>query len=157
MDNKQFLEIIATMNALWQPPLQTKAELTIWNGMIGDMEAVKVQGAIMALAQKSQYRPTVAQINETIDELTGTKRISATEAWLIARGCVSRYTTREQLEALPDDIRKAMREAGGSAYLGEQPEYRAQKAFESAWNAMGDTVKREQVQRIGSGMKLIGG
>lgn len=154
MNKTEFLGCIAAINALWQPPIQTKPELDIWNQMIGGMDYMQVEKAIMVLAQKSQYRPTVAQINEAIADLTGTKRISAAEAWIIARPLCSRYTTREQLEKLDPEIRAALNEAGHASYLGTLEEEQARRAFMGAWKAKGDTESREQVQRIGGKSEL---
>lgn len=157
MTGKEVQAIIVTMNAFWQPKIEQGVEIDLWYEKLKDLDYATTSAALKHISDTDTYRPTPARIKAVIEEMSGTKRMSATEAWLLARRCVSRYTTREQLEALPDEVTKAMREAGGSSYLGEQPEYWAQKAFESAWNAMGDTQKREQVQRIGSGMKMIGG
>lgn len=159
MTGKEVQAIILTMNAFWQPKIEQGVEMDLWYEKLKDLDYKTTSAAINYISDTDTYRPTPARIKSVIEEMSGTKRMGATEAWLIARPKCNRYVTREELEKLPDEIRKCIREAGGSAYLGEQPEYRAQKAFESAWNAMGDTEKREQVQRIGSdqGMKRIGG
>lgn len=156
MNDKQFVTVIATMNALWQPAIKSEAELTVWENMIGGMEYEPVSKAIMVLAKTSQYRPTVAAINETIAELTGTKRMSAEEAWQIARPCVSAYVTRERIDRLPEDVRKALYNAGRASYLGSLPEEKAHRMFKSAWDALMEKQHREQMKQIGSGLLQIG-
>ena len=158
MNDKEFLGCIAAINALWQPPIQTKPELNIWNAILKDMDYYQVQKAIMVLAKKSQYRPTIASLNETIEELTGTKRMSATEAWgLVLKIGLSTYTSPERLDELPKEVRQALRNAGSYYNLARGDMDHARRAFMGAWNALGDTEQREHVQRIGSGMKQIGG
>lgn len=156
MNPNEFKTIINDMNAIWTPKLESKGELDIWAAKLKDLDYVTTRKAVHHLMDTDTFRPTPARIKEAIADLTGTKRMSASEAWGIARGCCSRYVTREQLDALPDEIRQALVDAGRASYLGTLPEEQARKAFMGAYNALGDMEHREQV-RLSGGMKQIGG
>ena len=125
--------------------------------LLFDVEYPAADKALMIIGRRSKFAPSPAEIIEAISELTGTQRMSASEAWSIAMPLCSRYVTKEQLEAVNPEIRKALNLAGHASYLGTMSSDDARRAFMGAWKALGDTEHREHVQRIGSGLTQIKG
>lgn len=145
------------ISTIWPQFEVTPEREVAWGMLCADVDYKAATNALMALGKSSKFPPSLAELIDTIQEQTGTKRMSASEAWLIAMPLCSRYTTREQLEKLDPDIRKALNDAGHASYLGTLDEEQARRAFMGAWKAMGESEEREQVKRIGGGMKQIGG
>lgn len=159
MNGQQFQMVIHELNKFHNPKILTEGELNDWW-----MEIKTLDGYMALIAAKhisstneNGFMPTPARLKAVIEEVSGNKRMSAQEAWAIARPVCSRYTTREALERIPDDVRQCIRIAGGTSYLGEQAEYRAKSAFESAWKGMGDKEEREKVKELPfDPVKLLG-
>lgn len=158
MNKNEFMIIINKMNTYYTK-LETKPELEEWWNRLKDWDGRTTMMAVEHYidTDSTGFRPVPGKIKAIIEELTGAKRMSASEAWAIAMPLCSRYTTREQLEELDPEIRKALNIAGHASYLGTMSSDDARRAFMGAWKALGDTEHREQVQRIGSGLKQIGG
>ena len=157
MNKTETNKTLLLISTIWSFFEVTEERKKAWELILHDMPYQQATLAIMNLAKTSKFPPSPAELIESVSELTGTKRMSASEAWLIARDCCSRYVTREQLDALQSDIRKALNDAGRASYLGTLSEDQARKSFMGAWNALGDMERKETVHRLSGGLKQIGG
>lgn len=157
MTPNEFRCVIDELNRFLHPKIATKPEQDGWWEKLKGLDGTLAIKAAKHITDNDTIMPSPGRIKQVIEDLTGTKRMTASEAWSIARPCCSRYVTLDQLNALPPEISKALADAGRASYLGTLSEEQARKAFMGAWNALGDTEHREQVRRIGGGMKQIGG
>lgn len=157
MTPNEFKNVIDELNRFLHPKIATKPEQDGWWEKLKDLDGVKTLMAAKHITDTDTtgLMPSPGRIKAVIDEISGTKRITVNEAWAMVRDILSVYVTRDEIEALPDDVRKAAERAGRISYLATMTEEQARKAFTGAWYSLADTEHREEVKRLGGGLKAL--
>jgi hypothetical protein len=93
----------------------TTEMIRIWQGILGDLEAIAVRTAVLDLVSRSKYPPCVAEVREVAVSLSSGTLAPPTgyEAWERIQGLCD-GSGRIQLEDLSEDERRALKFIGGT-------------------------------------------
>lgn len=150
-------KLLFSMTTIWPNFNIDDSTPRVYEVLLSDVEYSAADKALLVIGRRSKFAPSPAEIIEAVSEMSGNKRMSANEAWAMVLNIgLSVYTPPARLAELPKEVQQALRNAGSYYNLARGDLEQARKSFMSAWNALGDTEHREQVQRIGSGLKRIG-
>lgn len=149
MDVKQFANIVSLINVFWKgESINTDIEKRLWFEEMKDFDYEKTQAALKLLVKTAEYRPNIAKITKTIEDMDKPKVPTALEAWYELRKVLSPYAKTETIQALPKPILEACRSAGGFSNLARMTEDAAQRAFTNAYKVVTNQVEKDGTLKL---------
>jgi hypothetical protein len=171
MNRREIINLlgIATANFPNLQQKEMKPTAILWEKALSDIPYDVAEKALIKVLSTSKFFPTVADIRESIADITQPRTLDAMEAWGLIGQAIRKfgyYRQKEAMEFLPDDVAEMVKQfTWWELCMSEEPEIlRAQ--FRKAWEIRSKRKNemkalpiniRTLIEGVTTDMKLIEG
>jgi hypothetical protein len=146
MSNQEIRKLLFSMTTIWTSFEVTPERIVSYELLLQDISYSNANKALFKIGRVSTFAPSPAEIRKAVEEISGTKRMTANEAWIkVLSTGFSTYTDPAEVRRLEPEIRTALEKAGRFYNLVKMEEDKARRLFMSAYEAIEQTQKREQM------------
>lgn len=140
----KLVRIISANYRNWPENGKEEDVVTLWEMMLGDMEVEIAKKAIQVHLSRSVYPPTVADIKDAAEKVSGPRTLDAIEAWDMIGRAIRKfgyYRQVEAMESLPDDVAEMARRFTWDELCHSENVDTLRAQFRMAWEAQSKRIK----------------